>query len=282
MKMSVMMFPFHRGLGNGTLAAQELVAAFIAEEVTAFEPSAGWVKGESKTSEAFFKAAADAGMVCSCYDIGVNLIGESDADRAKALDNVEREVAFCRDELDCVVAMVPGTKPASDMSNEDGRKLYAEQLAKVVERTKGTGVTITIEDYGMLPSFTASAAHCLQVLEAANCPDLKFTFDNGNFLYGDDRPTQVFDMFRDRIAHVHVKDLALCGPDDQPRLRSIAGMGYKGCAIGHGEAEVADTVKLLRATGYDGWLSLEVGASSDPVAEAIRGARFVRDAWEEG
>lgn len=282
MKMSVMTFPFHKGLGNGTLAPQELAAAFTADDVTAFEPSAGWVKGKAGTWDAFFEAATDAGMVCSCYDIAVNLIGESKADRAEALDSVEREVAFCRDELDCVVAMVPGTRPASGMSNEDGRKLYAEQLARLVERTRGTGVTITIEDYGMFPGFTASGAHCLEVLEGANSPDLKFTFDNGNFLYGDDRPTQVFDMFKDRIAHVHIKDLALCEPDDQPRLRSIAGTGYWGCTIGHGEAEVADTVKLLKACGYDGWLSLEVGGPGDPVAEAMRGARFVKDAWEKG
>ena len=278
MRMSVMLFPFHKGLGDGTLAPPDLIVAFAAEGVAAYEPSIRWAKGQPKVWESFHKSATAAGMVCSCCDIIVNLIGESEADRARALDTVAREVAFCKDELGCPVALVAGTGPASGMSNEDGRKLYADQLAKVVLRTRGSGVTITIEDYGMIPGFTASGAECLEVLEAANCPELKFTFDNGNFLFGDDRPTQVFDMFKGRIAHVHIKDFALCDAGDQPLLTSAAGVGYKSCAIGEGEGEVAETVRLLKSDGYDGWLSIEVGGD-DPLREAVEGARLVKEVW---
>jgi len=50
--------------------------------------------------------------------------------------------------------------------------------------------------------------------------------------------------------------------------------------IGDGAGEVAECLKLLKADGYDGWISLEVGGG-DPVAEAIHGAKFVTKAWEE-
>jgi len=41
---------------------------------------------------------------------------------------------------------------------------------------------------------------------------------------------------------------------------------------------VAAILQLLKADGYDGWLSLEVGG--DPLPEALHGARFVREVWE--
>jgi len=274
-----MLFPFHRPLVEGRLTVQEIVSALKAEDVEAFEPMMSCIRASEKLWEEVHKAMWEEGMVCSCYDIGVNLIGETEADRETALDIVEREVRYCKEKLDCPIAMIHGTKPASGMSNEEGRKLYAEQLAKAVKRTKDYGVTLAIEDYGVYPSFTASGAHCLEVLEAANCPELGFTFDNGNFLFGDDKPTAVFPMFKDRIVHVHIKDFALCKPGEKPLLYSVKGKGYRDCLIGEGDAEVAEVVKLLRDSGYKGWLSIEVGGD-DPLGRAIHGVRFVKEAWE--
>jgi len=278
MKTSVMLFPFHQGLGDGTLPPQELVEVLAAEGVTAFEPSMRWVTDRPEAWETFLQVAKDAAMACCCCDIITNLIGESEADRGQALDDVERGVELCRDELDCPVALVAGTSPAPNMSFEEGRGIYAEQLAKAVQRTRGSGVTITIENYGMIPGFTASGAECLEVLEAAGCPDLKFTFDNGNFLFSDDRPTQAFGMLARRIAHVHIKDFAPCRVGDRPVLTSVGGTGYKHCAIGEGEGEVAGTVRLLKAHGYADWLSIEVGGG-DPLQEAATGARLVKSLW---
>ncbi len=55
-----------------------------------------------------------------------------------------------------------------------------------------------------------------------------------------------------------------CGPSGANR-RSIPRMG----------------LRLLKATGYGGWLSLEVAPSRDPLAEAVRGARYVAEVWAE-
>lgn len=277
MKLSVMLFPFHRQLMEGTLTPALLVEGFQAEGIAALEPMMSHRRADLGKWEEFHRAAIEAGMVYSCCDIGVNLVGENEGDRRAALDQVERDVAFCREHLGCSLVLLAGTKPSAGMSNADGRKLYAEQLARARERTKGSGITLTIEDFGVYPAFTAAGAHCLEVLEAV--PELQFTFDNGNFLFADDRPTEVFPLFRGRIGHVHIKDFARCGPDEQPALKSLSGKGYCGCLIGQGEAEVAATLKLLKANCYEGWLSLEVGG--DPLRETFEGARFIRRVWGE-
>ena len=65
------------------------------------------------------------------------------------------------------------------MSNEEGRKIYSEGLAKSFDMTKGSGVTLTIEDFGVYPYFACSSAHCIEVLDGAKRPALKLTFEIG-------------------------------------------------------------------------------------------------------
>lgn len=280
MRLSVMLFPFDTMLADDPRCADQVVRSLQAEGVGAVEPCLSWVEAQPATWEAFDRAAKQAGMAYSCCDIAVDLVGEDESARAVALERVVSGVELCRAELACPLALLAGTKPAPGMSDAEGRRAYGQALAEASERTRGSGVTLTIEDFGMYPSFTASAAHCLEALEAANCPDIRFTFDNGNFLLGDDTPTRAYPLLKDRTVHVHIKDFAIARPDEKPLLTSPNGVPYKGCAIGDGEAEVAACLALLKADGYDGWVSLEVGGAGDPVDDVIQGARLVRRVWE--
>ena len=272
MELSVMLFPFHRILGEARISGAELVRTFRAEGVGAIEPMLGWTETTPEPWRQFHAAAVDAGMSFSCLDIGVDLVGNSDADRAKALDTVVRGVEFARS-LECPLVLLAGSKAAPDLGEPESRRVYGRSLALAAERARGSGVTITIEDFGVYPTFTASAAHCLEVLEVAG-PAVRFTFDNGNFLLADDRPTAAYPLVRSRLAHVHIKDFALRPADAQKSLTSPSGRQFKGAPIGQGEAEVTACVNLLKADAYPGWFSLEVGG--DPVAEAVHGARFVK------
>jgi len=278
MKMSVMLFPFHKELSDGKLSARTLMAEMKAVGVTALEPMLSWVDTAPQKWAELRQAAADAGIRYACFDVGVNFVGESEADRVKALDIVKRGVALCQ-EIGCPIALLPGSKPAKNMSDDEGRKIYSDGLAKSVDLTRGSGVTLTIEDFGVYPTFACSAKHCLEVLDGAQRPELKFTFDNGNFLLADDQPTECFRLTASRVAHVHIKDFALKSPEENVGIKSRAGKRYVGCAIGAGAAEVRDCLALIKRSGYNGWLSIEVSISP-PVQAAIQGAKFIAEAWK--
>jgi len=276
MKLSIMLFPFHKQLQDGELQPAELIRRFRDMGITGLEPMMKWVESQPKLWDELRRAADDAGMAYACYDVGVNFVGESESDRRDALDIVARGVEYCA-ELKCPVALLPGSKPAPGMSGEEGRKIYAEGLAKAAERVEGSGVTLTIEDYGMIPDFACSTAHVLEVVRATGRPDVKVTFDNGNFLLADERPAECFEPLKELTVHVHIKDLALA-PEGGGRLASRSGRRYIGCEIGEGEGEVEQCLSLVKAAGYDGWISLEVG-TSPPVRSAEIGAKCVLAAW---
>ncbi len=141
-------------------------------------------------------------------------------------------------------------------------------------------MTLTIEDFGVYPHFTCSAAHVLEVVRLSGRADFKVTYDNGNFLFADEKPTECLQAVKDHFAYVHIKDFALGDPDGEGGLKSLAGKRYIGCHIGEGVAEVAQCLTMLKQGGYDGWASLEVGMSP-PLDEAIRSAAYVNRAWDK-
>jgi sugar phosphate isomerase/epimerase len=280
MKLSVMLFPYHSGLVNGEWTGAELVDAFKGAGITGLEPMHSRVQGDPAKWAELDAAARAAGMVYTCYDIGVNLIGESQEDRDQAVQTSLEGIEFARDTLGCPFVLLAGTKPSAGMSQAEGRQVYSQMLARVIDEAGDSGVTVTVEDFGVYPLFTAAGGHCLAVVKGVNREQMRFTFDNGNFLLGGDQPMAVFDALYPYTSHVHIKDFALREPDGKPSLSAPDGTPYKGCMIGDGAAQVRECVTKLKQVGYDGWVSIEVGGG-DVVAQAVEGAQVIIEAWEQ-
>jgi sugar phosphate isomerase/epimerase len=221
----------------------------------------------------FYRAALDLGMQCACCDVIGDLVGEDENQRRQAIDSSVAGIDWCR-EVGCGVALLAGSRPAPGMSDREGRRIYAESLAKIAERTEGSGVTLTIEDFGVSPTFTCTAGHVLEVVRLTGREDVKVTFDNGNFLLADEKPMDVLGRMLPYTVHVHLKDFAAGEPEGQGGLRSPKGVRYIGCEIGAGEAQVAECIAALRQARYGGWLSLEVGLAP-AVEESVRAAGYV-------
>ncbi|HPO74530.1 MAG: sugar phosphate isomerase/epimerase [Armatimonadetes bacterium] len=271
LRQSVMLFPFHKQLADGTLSPGDMLREFHEAGVTGLEPS---VFRRSETPSWWgdlVSGAKDLGMEFACCVISCNLVGESEADRQAALDWVAQGVEISAS-LGCPTVLVAGSRPAPGMSNEEGRKVLAGALAKAAERAQGSGVTVTIEDFGVYPEFTCSSEHVLEVVQAAAHPNLKVTFDNGNFLFADDTPVQAFPRLKELIRHVHIKDFAPGEPG--------SGRRWVGTAIGSGQAMVRESLALVKGMEYKGWVSLEVSIAP-PLPEAVQAAKVVRDLWAE-
>jgi len=280
MKLSVMLFPYHSGLVNGEWTAAELVAGLQEAGITGLEPMQSNLWAAPEKWHEFDAAARAAGMPYTCYDIGVNLVGTGPEDREQAFQTAMTGIDYARDTLQCPTVLLAGTRPAPGMSEAEGRVIYAEMLARIVDAAQGSGITVTIEDFGVYPLFTAAAPHCLEVLRAVNRPAMRFTFDNGNFLLGGHCPMAAFDSLYPYASHVHIKDFTPREPDGKPSLTAPDGTPYKGCYIGDGDGEVRECVAKLKQVGYQGWISLEVG-SGDVLPQAVIGAQVVREAWEQ-
>ncbi len=278
-RLSVMLFPFHAQMAKGDLLPVDLVENLHKAGVRALEPMILWGESNPQRWEELRGSAADLGVGWSCLDIGVDFTSGGESERRAGLDVVARGVELCR-ELECPTALVVGSRPVEGLPNSEARKILSEWLAKAAAAAEGSGVTLNIEDFGVYPDFTASAGHVMDVVQGTGRSDVKVTFDNGNFLFADEQPTDCYRLVKERLIHVHIKDFAVGAPEGTGGLKSRAGTRYVGCRIGSGVAQVRECLSVLKADGYSGWLSLEVGMAP-PLEDALIGAKVVTEAWQE-
>lgn len=86
------------------------------------------------------------------------------------------------------------------------------------------------------------ASRCVDVIESVNSPNLKAVFDPANFVQCGEDTIKAYDMLKDHIEYMHIKD-ALCDGTVVP--------------AGHGNGNVEYILTKLSKIDYEGFLSLE-------------------------
>jgi sugar phosphate isomerase/epimerase len=147
------------------------------------------------------------------------------------------------------------------------RRIY-QQIVPVAE---AYDIVIQIEPHGY---YTTKPDFMEEMLAFTDSPYLRMNMDTGNtFIAGQD-PVAFLGRFRDKVGHVHVKDVS---PSLAAAARGeLTGIAVSHCAIGSGVN--AENIRLclgmLVAAGYDGVLSLECEGEGGPTIE--RSLEWVR------
>ncbi len=130
----------------------------------------------------------------------------------------------------------PGADPAAHREEVIGR---LRALARVAEEAD---VTLLHENekeiYGDVP------ARCLDIVRSVGSPHLRLAWDPANFVQVGVRPyTEGYVLLRPHVEYIQIKD-------------ALAADGTVVTA-GHGDGEVAETLRALHHDGFDGFFSLE-------------------------
>ena len=88
-----------------------------------------------------------------------------------------------------------------------------------------------------------TAPRCLNLMRRFYGDHFKAVFDFANFIQVGQRTPEAFEMLKDYVSYVHVKDALFDGGRVTP--------------AGWGEGHVSEILGKLKAAGYDGYLSLE-------------------------
>lgn len=145
-------------------------------------------------------------------------------------------------------------------SMEQMRRLYRE----IVAVAEAYEIYVNIEVHGY---FTTNLDRLAEMLEFSDSPFFGLNLDTGNsFIAGGD-PVAFCERFKDRINHVHVKDvsasLAAAVRGGQ------TGIAVSHCAIGDGvnAGNIRRCLEILRDHGYTGTLSMECEGQGGPLIE---------------
>jgi sugar phosphate isomerase/epimerase len=139
-----------------------------------------------------------------------------------------------------------------------------ERMGVFAREAEDSGITLLHENekdiYGDVPS------RCVDILTRIDSPALRAAWDAANFVQcGVTRPyTEGYDSLRSFIEYVHVKD-------------ALADSGQV-VPAGEGDGELPETISALRASGFEGFFSLEPHLASSGTYSGFSGPALFREA----
>jgi len=166
------------------------------------------------------------------------------------------------------IATTDGLDKPEGLDDDEAMAMMRRSYGQIVEVAEAYEISINIEVHGY---FTTNPERVAEMLAFCDSPFLGMNLDTGNsFIAGRD-PVAYCERFKDRVRHVHVKDVseslaaAVRGEE--------TGIAVSQCAVGDGvnAGNIRQCLEILRDNGYEGTLSIECEGQGGPMIERSLG-----------
>jgi sugar phosphate isomerase/epimerase len=181
--------------------------------------------------------------------------------RQVRIDHTRRALSLCAELGAPHITTEPGGPVAEGQTRQQAVGLFVEILKPLAEHAHKEGVMLLIEpEPGLLLETTDQY---LEVAERVNAPSIGLNFDIGHaYCVSEDIPAAIKKL-APHIRHYHVEDISA----ERVHHHLVPGTG----AIDFGEV-----FRAIRATGYDGWVTVELYPFvEDPDAAAREALRVL-------
>jgi len=135
----------------------------------------------------------------------------------------------------------PKLEWTENLSYENKVYSVAEKLYEPVRLAADYGVEVLLEPHGPLTDTIKGMKDIMGMLD--NHPALGINMDTGNSWLGGTDPVEMAKAFKDKIRHIHWKDL---GEEWIPKRGTQFGCGFSTIAIGDGVIDIAGVVDVLK------------------------------------
>jgi inosose dehydratase len=147
---------------------------------------------------------------------------------------------------------------------------------------------IASEEFGLIVAFHPHAGSYVEFrdeidrfLEATDPTLIRLCIDSGHSVYAGVDPVALFDAYPDRVGYMHLKDVDLAVREriaaENLSFDDAVAQGIF-CPLGRGAVDYPGLFSRMRASGYEGWVSVEQDRL--PKLEQGERASFIGDARE--
>jgi len=180
--------------------------------------------------------------------------------RRVRIDHTRRALQLCAELGAPHITTEPGGPLAPGQARQQAIDLFVEVLKPLADLADCLGVRLLIEpEPGLLLETTDQY---LEVAERLNAPSVGLNFDVGHaFCVSEDLPRAIAKL-APHIRHYHVEDIA-------------ASRVHHHLVPGTGAINFSEVIAAIRATGYDGWLTVELYPFVEDPDSAARAALAV-------
>ena len=202
-------------------------------------------------------AMAQTGVKVLCKIANISFL----AGERNCLEAIRKEMGIAQ-ALDAEMLMIvpyllpTELKRAERMGKEQLRKILVERFSLAVPEGKQRGLTVCFETTPHDEFALSSAEDCRAVLEQV--PGLGLVFDTANMLPAGEDPLSYYELLKDQIVHVHLKDVALT-KSSRTMWGEFTADGEKMncCLWGEGVVPIDEIVERMIRDGYRGRFAIE-------------------------
>ena len=186
--------------------------------------------------------SADAGLIALAVTAYTSFVSDNPEERQSNVDEVRRYVDLAAELGARYVRVFLGELPQNTNLTTKIYENITDCLSRVAQHAFSVGVGIAIEPHD---NFACSSAVAPVLDRTKSDPALGVIWDIGNAFAAGEEPLVGFELLKDRLTYVQVKDGTRRGED------------WQLCSLGHGNVPLARSFELLLANGYQGAFSVE-------------------------
>ena len=167
--------------------------------------------------------------------------------------------------------------PGLDNLPGDDRKTVLENIIEglnsICEIAETKKLNICIEDFGAAVGLYGTPEEMLYLIE--NVKGLKCCFDTGNFSFHKADAIKAFDILKEHICHVHIKDWLYSPLMNEKPAITPHGLKLYPSPAGYGVVPLAEIMKGLCEMNYDGVISIEQYDAGDALSYLKKGSEWL-------
>lgn len=262
MKIGLSTYSLHRAIESGEMDVLQAIR-WIAQnggEHVELSPSGYNLVDNDALVKDVVRTAREAGIDIASYTIGANLTPRAEAEIRAEIQRLKRNVDVAaalgvkRMRHDVISRKIPETTLEQF---ERDLPTAVDACREVADYAARSGITTSLENHGF--HFQGSD-RVLRLVTAVARPNYRLTMDVGNFQFADEEPLDAVRRAVSYASMIHIKDNYLRRFDRNPGegwSQSRSGNYIRGAIVGHGDIDIPAILAVIRASGYDGYLSVE-------------------------
>ncbi|APO43396.1 sugar phosphate isomerase [Paenibacillus xylanexedens] len=230
-------------------------------------------------------AAKEVGIDISNYAIGANFAVQEDAEALEQeIQNVMRHVDVAAALGVKLMRHDVAFRPAPEgtvAQFEIDLPVLVKACQRIADYAAGFGITTSVENHGY---YVQSSERIQRLLHETARSNFKTTLDVGNFLCVDEDPVSAVKNNIPYASIVHAKDFYWRPSYRNPGegwFQTSHGNYLRGAIVGHGDIDMPEVFRVLKKSGYDGYISVEFEGMEDCKTASRIAMDNVRRLWEE-
>lgn len=230
------------------------------------------------------RAASDMGIDVSNYAVGNNFITATKEDLAHHIAVLKHHVDIASRLGVKLMRHDVASRPIEQTTIqqfEQDLPILVLACREVADYAAQYGITTSVENHGY---YIQAADRVQRLVHEVDRPNFKTTLDIGNFMCVDENSVVSLKKNLPLASIVHLKDFYWRPSYQDPGegwFQTAAGNYLRGAITGQGDIDMREVLRVIKHSGYDGYLSIEFEGMEDCELGSRIALANIRRLWSE-